>query len=195
MSSKQSETKTKILSAALNLLTSNAGKDVRMSDIAKAAGVSRQAIYINFESRTELMVATVQHGDQINDAASQVRPWRDAEAAEKLDAWIEFWGNYLPQIFGVAKSLMVARETDEAAAAAWQDRMADIRRSCQKTIQSLADAGQLADCWKVKPATEMLWSLLSVANYEQLTMDRNWSTKHYIKQMQLAARQMFVSDN
>lgn len=192
MSSYKSETKTKILAAALKLLTNNAGKGVRMSDIAKRAGVSRQAIYLNFESRTELMIATVQYGDDINGAQEQVKPWRDATGVEKLDAWIEFWGNYLPQIFGVAKALMLARETDEAAAAAWQDRMADIRRSCQITIQSLSDDDQLADTWKVKTAGEMLWALLSVSNFEQLTVDRKWSTKQYVKNMQLAARQLFV---
>lgn len=112
MSSESSETQSKILSAALQLLVASGGKNVRMSDIAKAAGVSRQAIYLNFESRTDLMVATVQYGDRINDAASQVQPWRSAEGVEKLDAWIKFWGNYLPQIFGVAKALMIAKETD-----------------------------------------------------------------------------------
>ena len=192
MSSNKSETKSKILAAALKLLTSHSGKDVRMSDIAKRAGVSRQAIYLNFESRTELMIATVQYGDDVNGAQEQVKPWRDAKGVEKLDTWIAFWGNYLPQIFGVAKALMLARETDEAADAAWQDRMADVRRSCQITIQSLADEGQLADIWKVKPAAEMLWSMLSVSNFEQLTVDRKWSTKQYVKNMQIGARQMFV---
>lgn len=192
MSSNKSETKTKILAAALKLLTSNAGKDVRMSDIAKRAGVSRQAIYLNFESRTELMIATVQYGDDVNGAQEQVKPWRDAKGVEKLDTWIDFWGNYLPQIFGVAKALMLARETDEAAAAAWQDRMADIQRSCQITIQSLSDENQLADTWKVKTAGEMLWAMLSVSNFEQLTADRRWSTKQYVKNMQFGARQMFV---
>ena len=192
MSRNKSETKSKILAAALKLLTNNAGKDVRMSDIATRAGVSRQAIYLNFESRTELMIATVQYGDDINGAKEQVKPWRDAIGIEKLDAWIEFWGNYLPQIFGVAKALMLARETDEAAAAAWQDRMADIRRSCQITIQSLSDENQLADTWKVKTAGEMLWAMLSVSNFEQLTVDRSWSTKQYVENMQFGARQMFV---
>lgn len=192
MSSKTSETKEKILAAALKLLSSNAGKDVRMSDIAKLAGVSRQAIYLNFDSRTDLMVATVQYGDEINGAQEQVKPWRDAKGVDKLDAWIGFWGNYLPQTFGVAKALMLARETDEAAEAAWQDRMADIRRSCQKTIQSLADDGRLADTWRVKTATEVLWAMLSVSNFELLTVDRGWTTKQYVKNMRLAARQMFV---
>jgi len=193
MSSELTETKKRILAASLDLLVRNAGKDVRMSDIAKAAGVSRQAIYLNFESRTDLMVATVQYGDQVNDAAAQVRPWRDAEGVEKLDAWIEFWGNYLPQIFGVAKALMVARETDDAAAAAWHDRMADVRRSCHKTISSLDQTGVLADAWKIKPAADVLWTLLSVAGYEQLTLDAKWSTKQYVKHMQISARRLFVA--
>jgi|SRR6056297_3420854 len=193
MSSELTETKKRILAASLDLLVRNAGKDVRMSDIAKAAGVSRQAIYLNFESRTDLMVATVQYGDQVNDAAAQVRPWRDAEGVEKLDAWIEFWGNYLPQIFGVAKALMVARETDEAAAAAWHDRMADVRRSCHKTICSLDQTGLLAADWKIKPAADVLWTLLSVAGYEQLTVDAKWSTKQYVKHMQTSARRLFVA--
>ena len=193
MSSEPSETKTKILSAALQLLIASGGKDVRMSDIAKAAGVSRQAIYLNFESRTDLMVATVQYGDQVNDAAGQVRAWRDAEGVEKLDAWIKFWGNYLPQIFGVTKALMVAKESDEAAAAAWDDRMADVRQSCRQTIASLSAAGLLAKPWRVDTATDLLWAMLSVANYEQLTVTGNWSAQQYIKHMRLAARQMLVA--
>lgn len=193
MSSESSETQSKILSAALQLLVASGGKDVRMSDIAKAAGVSRQAIYLNFESRTDLMVATVQYGDRINDAASQVQPWRSAEGVEKLDAWIKFWGNYLPQIFGVAKALMIAKETDESAAAAWEDRMSEVRSSCRKTILSLSQAGALATPWKVDTATDMLWAMLSVANFEQLTVTAQWSTKQYIKHMQTAARRMLVA--
>lgn len=194
MSSKPTETKEKILDAALRLLIENGGKDVRMSDIAKAAGLSRQAIYLNFESRTELMVATVQYGDELNDAASQVKPWSDAEGVEKLDAWINFWGHYLPQVFGVAKALLVAKETDEAALAAWDDRMEDVRKSCRKTIQSLANQGLLAIPWKVKTATDSLWTLLSVASYEQLTDKCGWSTRQYVQQMQCLARRSFVSD-
>ncbi len=163
-----------------------------MSDIAKAAGVSRQAIYLNFESRTDLMVATVQYGDQVNDAASQVQPWREAVGVEKLEAWIKFWGNYLPQIFGVAKALMIAKESDEAAAAAWDDRMSDVRSNCRQTIASLSKAGVLAKPWRVDAATDALWVLLSVANYEQLTVTAQWSTKQYIKHMQTAAHRMLV---
>lgn len=165
-----------------------------MSDIAKVAGVSRQAIYLNFQSRTDLMVATVQYGDQVNDAASQVQPWQDADGVEKLDAWIKFWGNYLPQIFGVAKALMVAKESDEAAAAAWDDRMSDVRQSCRQTIASLSEVDLLAKPWRVDTAADLLWTMLSVANYEQLTVTAKWSRRQYVRHMQSAARRLFVAE-
>ena len=160
MSTENPETKTRILSAALTLLKDKGGKGVRMSDIAAEANVSRQAVYLHFDSRPNLMVATVQFADQLNNASQQVQPWADADGVDKLDAWIEFWGNYIPQIYGVAKALMVARETDDAAAAAWEDRMTDVRKSCKKTIDSLASSGQLSSHFKAKNAADVLWTAL-----------------------------------
>ena len=188
MSTENLETKTKILAAALNLLKEKGGKGVRMSDIAREADVSRQAVYLHFESRLNLMVATVQYGDELNDAAKQVRPWAEAEGVKKLDTWIEFWGNYVPQIYGVAKALMVAKETDEAAEAAWNDRMNDVRKSCKKTVDSLAKHCRLSDRWTNKLATDLLWTTLSIPAWEQYTHSCGWSTKQYIKHMKAWAQ-------
>ena len=54
---------------------------------------------------------------------------------ECLEAYVEFWGNYIPEVYGMAKALLAARETDEAAAAAWDDRMGAVRESCHLTIE------------------------------------------------------------
>ncbi len=40
---------------------------------------------------------------------------------ELLDRSVEVWGNYIPEIYGLAKALLIARETDDATAAAWDD--------------------------------------------------------------------------
>ena len=194
MSSDDLGTRTRILTAALRLLEENRGKNVRMGDIAKAAGVSRQAIYLHFKSQADLMVATVQYGDQLQGAATLVEPWRRAQGVAKLDTWIEFWGNYVPKIFGVAKALMVARESDEAAAAAWDDRMNDVRKSCRKTIQELSARGLLAEGWTVKTASDLLWTMLSISVWEQLSVSCGWSTKQYVERMRKLARRTFVSE-
>ncbi len=194
MSSTGSDTRTRILAAAWKLLEENRGKNVRMSDIATAAALSRQAVYLHFGTRNDLMVATVKYGDELHGAQAQVQPWRDAnEGAAKLDAWIAFWGNYLPQIFGVAKALMVARENDEAAAAAWKDRMADIRNSCRTTIESVEATEALAPCWTVETAADLLWTMLSVPSWDQLTTDCGWSTTDYVQRMQRMAARTFLA--
>lgn len=195
MSTEDSNTRQRIMEQALRLLVDNRGKNVRMSDIAKAAGVSRQAIYLHFKSQTDLMVATVQFGDELNGAEELVEPWRNAQGVDKLDTWIEFWGNYVPRIFGVAKALMLARESDEAAAAAWDDRMQDVRKSCRKTMQELASNDLLSDAWTVKAASDLLWTMLSIPVWEQLTVSCSWSKKQYIDKMKALAHETFLSES
>ena len=48
MSSENLETREKIMRATWKLLEESGGSGVRMSDIAKAAGISRQAVYLHF---------------------------------------------------------------------------------------------------------------------------------------------------
>ena len=54
-------TPARILDAALALLRE--GGPVRMSDIAKAAGVSRQAVYLHFPTRAQLLIAAARRLD------------------------------------------------------------------------------------------------------------------------------------
>ena len=67
MSSEGPDTRTRILNAAWSLLESGRGAGVRMSDIAKEAGISRQALYLHFPNRADLLVATTQHVDAVKD--------------------------------------------------------------------------------------------------------------------------------
>ncbi len=55
MSSENIETRTRILDATVRMLEEQGGRGVRMGDIAKAAGISRQAVYLHFSSRAELL--------------------------------------------------------------------------------------------------------------------------------------------
>ena len=60
MSTKNPDTRTRALKAAWKLLEEG-GSSVRMADIAKAAGISRQAVYLHFPTRAELLVAVTRH--------------------------------------------------------------------------------------------------------------------------------------
>jgi len=120
MSSQVVETRTRILQATVRMLEEHGGKGVRMTDIAKESGVSRQAVYLHFASRTELLVAATRYLDEILDVDSRLAPSRAATSgAERLARYIECWGNYIPDIYSVAKALLLARES-QAGGVEWQ---------------------------------------------------------------------------
>ena len=73
MSSGDPRTRTRILEATWGLMEERLGRGVRMSDIAEAAGVSRQAVYDHFGSRAELMAATVRYGDVLLGLGERLR--------------------------------------------------------------------------------------------------------------------------
>ena len=195
MSSETTETRSRILEATVRMLEERGGRGVRMGDIAAAAGVSRQAVYLHFASRTELLVAATRHLDEVLNIDERLAPSRAATSgAQRLDLFIECWGSYIPEIYGVAKALLLAQSNDEAAAAAWQDRMLAMRDGCRAAIDALRADGILAAQWKPETATDALWTMLLVPNWENLTIECGWSTKQYVQRMKTVARRTFLGD-
>ncbi|MDJ0941616.1 MAG: TetR/AcrR family transcriptional regulator [Woeseiaceae bacterium] len=194
MSSENIDTRTKILQATVRSLEQSGGRGARMGDIAKESGISRQAVYLHFESRADLLTqAFLYLGDQL-DVDGRLAPSRAAATGqERLERYIEFWGNFLPEIYGVAKALMMARDTDEAAAAAWKDRMEAMRHGCRAAIGALHADGALAEEWTRSKATDAFFAMLQVPNWEYLTQECGWSKKEYIRRMSVLAKRSFVA--
>lgn len=171
------------------------GHGVRMRDVAEAASVSRQAVYLHFGSRAELMVATARYGDEVRGLDERLRHYRAARTGvERLETYVEFWGNYIPEIYGIARALLAARETDEAVAAAWDDRMGVVRASCRDIVETLHSDGTLAPGGSLDEAADLLWTMLSIRNWESLTIERDWSTDRYVDRMQELAKRTFVRE-
>jgi len=199
MSSENLETRERILQAAWQLLEADGGrsggKAVRMSDIAKAAGISRQAVYLHFPTRAELLIATTRHIDRVKDSDSLLAPSRAApDGLTRLDAFVDAWGRYMPEIYPVAKALLAMRESDEAAAAAWCDRMRALHEGCRAAVAALARDGRLTQAFSEEEAGDLLWAQLSVYGWEQLTQERGWSVEAYCTAMKRQARAYLVED-
>ena len=193
MSSRNTETRTRILETTILMLEEHGGRGVRMGDIAREAGISRQAVYLHFASRTELLVAATRYLDEKLDIDQRLAPSRAATSGvERLALYIDCWGNYIPEIYGVGKALLLARDTDDAADIAWKDRMAAMRDGCRAAIDALHSDGKLAPEWTRPKATDALWALLLVPNWENLTVECGWSTKEYIRRMKTLAQRSFV---
>jgi len=188
MSSEKNPTRDRILKSTWQLLESGEGSAVRMSDIAKAAKISRQALYLHFPNRAELLVVTTKYLDEVHDIETKLIPSRTAQSGvERLRLWVEVWGNYIPTIYGVAKALMAMKDSDAEAAAAWNDRMQAVRHGCAAVVAALAADGALRDDLSEEEATDFLWTLQSVRTWEQLRLDCGWTQEAYLSTIHRAA--------
>ena len=193
MSSDKPDTRTRILDATCLLLEQSSGKGVRMSDIAKAADVSRQAVYLHFESRTDLMVATRKYVDEIKGLDERLKLLKSATTGtELLEAIIDVWGNYIPEIYAIDKAMMKTLDTDEDKAAIWDDCMNGLNVTCGESIDALDREKRLASEWSRTEAVEMFMTTLSIHNWEQLTLECGWTTGQYVARMKVLLKRAFV---
>lgn len=179
MSSNRINTKTRILDVTWRLLESG-NTAIRMADIAKAAGVSRQALYLHFPNRAELLVATTRHIDTVKNVDERLSRSRSASSGiERLQAFVEAWGGYIPEIHGISVALRAMRDTDKEAAAAWEDRMQAVRQGCEAAVRAISEDGYLKKELTENAAVDLLWTLLSVENWERLVLACSWSQSDY----------------
>lgn len=193
MSSNKNETRTNILNATWQLMEQRQGQGVSMSNIAKEAGVSRQALYLHFDSRVELMIATVQYVDDIKGLNERLKLFYDAKTGiELLEACVDVWGNHIPEIYGLAKALLKTRDTDRDINIAWNGCMSGLRDVCRKTIEELDKEGLLFSDWTQKEAIEMFWTIISIQNWEQLTIECKWTNEQYIHRIKMLLKRTFI---
>ena len=87
MSSENNPTRERILKSTWSLLEAGGASSVRMSDIAKAAKISRQALYLHFPNRAELLVATTRYLDEVYDVDTRLLASRTAKTGtDRLSA-------------------------------------------------------------------------------------------------------------
>ncbi|MEM6306203.1 MAG: TetR/AcrR family transcriptional regulator [Pseudomonadota bacterium] len=195
MSSTNLATRDRILKATQDLMEQGRVAEVRMSDIAKHAKISRQALYLHFPNRAELLVATTRYLDDVQGIDARVEAQvMGASGIARLDAFIEIWFGHIPHIQGVAKALMQMQGSDKEADAAWQNRMTAVRRLCKSCVESLREEGRLADGYTSKQAVDVLFMLVSVPNWLLMVQSCGWSQKTYLTQTRATAHRMLLKD-
>lgn len=187
------ETADRILRSAWELIiaTGHAGS---MSQYAKAAGVSRQALYLHFESRGRLLTALGQFIDERSDLYALADQVTSATSGrEALRRMAHTHAQFHAQVIDITRVLDNARHHDPDVAAAWDDRMT-MRRGAHRSIaQRLSDEGDMAPEWTVDAATEMLVATSLPRVWDELVVERGWSTAEFERWLVLLWERAFVS--
>ncbi|MGA0274749.1 MAG: TetR/AcrR family transcriptional regulator [Dehalococcoidia bacterium] len=183
MSIRREQTHKKLLEAARDLLEES-GLDIRLEDVAKRAGVSRQAVYLHFKSRTGLLVELFELMDSIlkYDVGSLID--KTPNGVELLQALVEQRVKYVSKIYPYASQLIANRTGDDVSGrAVYEDRQKARRNDYRLIINQLKNGGFLSDQWDVDDAVEVVRVTLSIPNLQNLVIESGMSQKKYAELM------------
>jgi AcrR family transcriptional regulator len=171
------ETRTRILETAWALARERGTGTVTVAEIAAAAGVSRQLVYVHFSNRAGLLVAMARHQDARSGFRDRALATRKLEPVAALEALIHAWNAYLPEILPVAHELEAALITGEDGADAWHDRMGELREAFRLAMERV----ELAPGWTPDRAADWAWARCQPSNWRHLVQERGWDPAEYAR--------------
>lgn len=173
-------TRQRICEAALRLITKRGGAGVTLTDVARAARVSRQALYLHFTDRAGLLVAVVQYADEQRGVPAGVQRIADAPSAvHALREMAALQARMNPSVWPLARMLDAVRRQDAAAERSWQDRLAGRLDGCRAIVSRLEREGVLRPGLDPLVAVDLLWTLTSLRAWEDLVLLRGWTASQY----------------
>ena len=175
------DTRARILAAAWELVRAGGAAGVTMQDVAASVGVSRQLVYIHFGYRAGLLMAMARHHDEESGFRERVAETRALPPAEGFEQLLRTWFAYVPEILPVAAALQAAAAGGDEAAAAWIDRMDDLREAFRIALARLRRDGRLARGWTVDAAADWVWMRSHLSGWQQLVNERGWTPKRYVE--------------
>jgi AcrR family transcriptional regulator len=179
VASTQTDTRSRILDTAWTLIRRRGPGQVTVADIAEAAGVSRQLVYVHFANRAGLLVAVARHHDASSGFVERVAATRKLPPVEGLEALLRLWFAYIPDILPFGMALEAAATSGEEGAAARHDRMGDLREAFRIAVDRVHRGGWLADRWTVRTATDWVWARSHLTIWQLLVGERGWRPGDY----------------
>jgi AcrR family transcriptional regulator len=151
-----------------------------MSELARAVGISRQALYLHFPDRASLLRALVAHVDEHEGLHAGITAVQAApDAAAQIRAWAQMQARRNPRIAPFARALDQARHTDQATSVAWRDRTDNRMRGAAAIITRLRKEGLLHPSWKTDEASALLWELISFHVWDDLVNETGLTPDRY----------------
>ena len=189
----ENSVRARILNEAWAMIEAGRLDDLTMAAVATAAGVSRQTVYVQFGSRAGLLVQMVRERDEANPrreraAAAIAAP----EPVEALVALTRALAGWWPDIHPIAHALYAASLTDEAARAAWEDRMAHLHAFADAVVERLAEHDLLAHGWDPPLASDWLAAQLNPLGWVLLVKGSGWTQSLYEQRMATIVQDVLV---
>lgn len=187
-------TREALLAATRAILEADGFEALTMTAVAERAGVTRRAVYLHFNSRSELVSALFGYIAEQEGLAESVASVQHApDAVSALRAWARHLAGYHPRVMLVDRAIQRVEHAD-ADAARHRETVNEAQLvGCRRVAESLAAEGRLAPPWTVATATDMLWGLIATDLFERLLTGREWSRQQLEERLLVLFEATFVS--
>jgi AcrR family transcriptional regulator len=176
-------TRERILAVAWKIIEDKGEAAATIKAVAKLAQLSRQAVYLHFKDRSELLSSLSDYVDEkigLSGWMAAVEALEDGEAM--LWRIAETRIKRSKTIAALVRSVEADRYRDEAAAAAWTRRHEMNVTWMEKTVvRRLSEEGRVHKSWIAKDAATLLVNLFSFRAWDDLTHASGWSAERYME--------------
>jgi len=175
------ETRTQILEAARAMFEELGYYGAGLGAVATKAGVSRQAIYLHFPSKAELLTALHLHifDTDVVPALEQHPLTDEMTALDSLEATIATDVVVISKVWRIHEALTTARRQHPEVEETLRPREAQRYGELLDRARALKREGALPSTVRVEALADMLWGLVSVGTYTSLVNERGWSLAQY----------------
>lgn len=184
------ETRTQILEAARAMFEELGYYGAGLGAVAKRAGVSRQAIYLHFASKADLLTALHLHiyETDVVPAVERHPITDDMTALDALDAMIAVDVEVVSKVWRIHEALATARrqhpEVEETLRPREEDRYGELLDFARR----LKREGVLPSKIRASAFADMLWGVMGVGTFRSLVVERGWSLGQYRRWVRHAVR-------
>lgn len=158
----------RILDAAFSC--AQEGPDFTMADVARAAGLSRQGVYLHFPDRMTLLVALALRAKEEHPA---VRIDDAPSARAALNALVARNAEIYPKVWPVVRALR--DEATDQNAIGWRP----VATGPRDLAERFRNEGALAAHLSPATAADLLSTLLSLSVWKELVLGCGWDSARY----------------
>lgn len=190
------QTRTQILEAARAVFEELGYYDAGLGAVAKKAGVSRQAIYLHFPSKAELLSALHLHifATDVVPAIERHPITGAVSALDALDAMIAVDVDVVSKVWRIHEALQMARRQHPEVEETLRPREEERYRELHDLGRRLKREGALPPNIRAGMFADMLWGLMNVGTYRSLVIERGWSLNQYQRWVRMTIRLQISAD-
>jgi AcrR family transcriptional regulator len=167
-----------------------------MADVAEAAGVSRQSVYLHFKARGQLMSEMMRHRLLQHPLAQEARRLALGPASiETFEAFVEATIRFTLSVVGPAAREFGASVEDNVVQAALRERLKTGVAMIQRMTEGLKHQGLLRKEWSALEASQWLAAQLGPTNLYTLRVLMGWPVQRIVERMSATLRQALIEDD